>query len=58
MGVVVPLACLTKAVRVTGETAVMLADDTVNDVDVLMTAGLTVIAVAPDVEDLKVLVPA
>ena len=36
----------------------MLADDTISDVDVLTTAGLTVIAVALDAEELKVLVPA
>ena len=61
VGVVVPLAGLTETRSVKDVFCVMLVADGVSVVVVLTAlgaGGLTVIAMAPDVEDLKVLVPA
>ena len=48
---------MTKAVRVTGESAAILAEDAASVVDVLTTAELTVMIVALDVDGLKALLP-
>jgi hypothetical protein len=57
-GTVVPLACFTFAIKVTAEFSETLPAEEVRLVDVLTTAGFTVIATGPEVEGLKVEFPA
>lgn len=53
----VPLACLTLAVRVTGEFAIALVADAVRIVDVLTAAGFTVMATTLELDALKATAP-
>ena len=53
-----PLACVTIAVKVTGEFWVMLGEDAASVVDVFTTAALMVTATAPEVDGLNAEEPA
>lgn len=57
VGVVVPLACFTVAVNVTGLLSVIAAADETSVVDVSTTAEVTVTVTGFEVDELKLLLP-